>query len=288
MGTTAKVFIVLNLIVAMFLGAGTLVLYAKKIDWVGDVKKSVDEANDIYSRNSAELGKVERERKELASKVSALSAENAGKVTTIEGLTESNKLLNKRVLAAEKETKEQKAEFLTLQGMLTKKEQRTGELQSRLDGEVRKNTASVKKMEWYQALAIEAQAELKEAENEMKQLAKSNAELVRRVTILTSQVEKYRDRMGAIADTTKVAVSGPPITGRVLQVEPELDLVILSVGLKDKVQKGMEFIISRGDGYISKVRISNVYDDMCSGTVLSGMTKKGATIKVSDIASTLD
>lgn len=288
MGMTAKVFIVLNLVVAIFFGTGSLVLYAKKVDWVGDLKASVDEANELYVNSTKEIAEITRERNTLQSQNNNLTKDAGAKENTIESLTAKNTDLNKRVLTAEKETQAQKEEFMSLQGMMQKKEQRTAELQTRLDDVVRRNTATVKKLEWYQELAIESQAQLKEVENEMQQLAKGNAELVRKVTVLTRQNENYRTRLGVAAGSDTVATLTEPINGRILQVRPELNLVILSVGLRDKVTKGMEFVVSRGDEYISKVRVANVYDDMCSAKVLGGMTKQGAQIKISDLASTLN
>ncbi|MCX7935797.1 MAG: hypothetical protein N3A66_11140, partial [Planctomycetota bacterium] len=72
---------------------------------------------------------------------------------------------------------------------------------------------------------------------------------------------------------------------RVLQVEEAVGLVILNVGEKDKVRPGMEFVISRGDQYVGKVRVRNIYNDMCSAVILPEVTKK--PIQIADTAQTL-
>ena len=287
MGTTTKVFIVLNLVIALFMSAAAMTLYGKQINWIDQTRQSIDEGNRMYV-----VLKTDNDRLETALRdVNAQLAHEKERATVLtserDTLRKENTLLTNSLQEQDARAKLTDDTITQLRIMTEKKEQRNGELQKMLDEEIRKNSATIKQAEWHQSQAIEIAAELREAENEMMQLAKSNAELVRRVTLLSGQLERYVARYGADpADATSgVEVA---ISGRVLQVEKELDLVILSVGERDKVTAGMEFIISRGDSYISKVRVANVYDDMCSARIVDGMTKGGENIKVSDSASTLN
>ena len=75
-----------------------------------------------------------------------------------------------------------------------------------------------------------------------------------------------------------------PVKARVLQVDENYEIVILNVGKKDKVHKGMEFILSRGSTYVGAVRVRNVYQDMCSATFVLDVMK--GVPQVSDFAQT--
>ncbi len=285
MGITTKIFIVLNLIVAVFVGAAAFVVYGKQLYWVDQTSKAVDSGNAMYVTMKNDNMRLEAELAQLKTK----SLEDKAQITAL--VSEKEKLVKENTLQTQ--TIEEKSSNINnlndtlkqLNIMIERKEERNKEIQAKLDTEILKNSAAVKEAEYHQAQSIEVAAELRESENEMLQLAKSNADLVRRVTLVSTQLEKYVERYGA--DPVAGNQSEVAINGRVMQIEPTLDLVILSVGEKDKVTKGMEFVISRGDNYIAKVRVANVYDNMCSARIISGMTKQGEAIQVSDAASTL-
>lgn len=287
MGTTTKVFIVLNLVIALFMSAAAITLYGKQINWIDQTRQSIEEGNRMYVELKTDNDRLETELKDVRAQLAHEKERATVLASERDTLRKENTLLTNSLQEQDARAKLTDDTITQLRIMTEKKEQRNGELQKMLDEEIRKNSATVKQAEWHQSQAIEIAAELREAENEMMQLAKSNADLVRRVTLLSGQLERYVARYGADpADATSGAEVA--INGRVLQVEKDLDLVILSVGGRDKVTAGMEFVISRGDSYISKVRVANVYDDMCSARIVDGMTKGGESIKVSDNASTLN
>ncbi len=287
MGTTTRVLIVLNVLVALFMAAAAVTVFGKQTYWVEQTRKSVDEGNRMYKTLKSENERLEMELKKVTSE--SLEAKKNFESANLErqNLRKQNTNLTNSLKEKEASMRSINDTIKELKVIVSKKEKRNDELQAHLDQEVRRNSASVKEAEWHQSQAIELASENRELESEMMQLAKSNAELVRRVTLLSTQIEKYVSRYGADPDSS-VATAGVAINGRVLQIDPSLDLVILSVGSRDKVEKGMEFVISRGDSYIGKVRIANVYDDMSSAKILPGMTKDGGEIKVADAATTLD
>lgn len=287
MGTTAKVFIVLNLVISLVFAISAFCLFAKQVNWVEQTRLAIDESNAYHKQATKEIAELTRERNALKEKSAKFESELG---VTEEKLRSSQKSCNEALdnfNRAEADSKRKETRIQDLEAQAKVKDQRNADLQGRLDGEISKLKAASKEKDWHQARAIETAAELVEAENEMMQLAKNNAEMVRRITLLSTQLEKYVSRYGADPEIS-ANTTGLTINGKVLQVEPKLDLVILSVGGKDKVQKGMEFVISRGNNYITKVRVANVYDEMCSAKILEGMTSKGESVKIADSASTLD
>ncbi len=287
MGTTAKVFIVLNLVISLIFAISAFCLFAKQVNWVEQTRLAVEESNAYHKKATKEIEELTRERDALQKKsddfekaLAKTQEELKGSKALYEEATNKFNLAN---LSSERYATRVK----DLEAQIDVKDKRNADLQGRLDGEISKLKAASKEKDWHQARAIETAAELVEAENEMMQLAKNNAEMVRRITLLSTQLEKYVTRYGADPEIS-ANTTGLAINGKVLQVEPKLDLVILSVGGKDKVQKGMEFVISRGNNYITKVRVANVYDEMCSAKILEGMTSKGESVKIADSASTLD
>jgi hypothetical protein len=84
-------------------------------------------------------------------------------------------------------------------------------------------------------------------------------------------------------------VSGPPmpaIDARVTAVKNDVNpnLVLLSVGSDDKVEKGFHFSIYRGSEFVGKVVVEKVLAGSCGCRVL--FTKEGQTIQQGDSAGT--
>ena len=249
MGTTAKVFIVLNLVISLVFAISAFCLFAKQVNWVEQTRLAIEESNAYHKQATKDIADLTRERDSLKEKSTNFEKELA---VTQETLKSSQKSCNEAIdkfNMADASAKRNETRVKDLEAQIEVKDKRNSDLQGRLDGEITKLKAASKEKDWHQARAIETAAELVEAENEMMQLAKNNAEMVRRITLLSTQLEKYVSRYGADPEIS-ANTSGVSINGKVLQVEPKLDLVILSVGGKDKVQRGMEFVISRGNNYI--------------------------------------
>ncbi|MBF0245851.1 MAG: hypothetical protein HQL31_11390, partial [Planctomycetes bacterium] len=77
-----------------------------------------------------------------------------------------------------------------------------------------------------------------------------------------------------------------PIHGKVMSVRPDVNVVLLSVGMKDSVKEGFRFTIYRGGEYIGKVQVESVYPQMASAKILVDMNAKGKSIREGDNAST--
>jgi hypothetical protein len=97
------------------------------------------------------------------------------------------------------------------------------------------------------------------------------------------QLRTYRQKAGPLVQVTE----GPSVqvSGKVLRVDETVDLVIINLGEKDKLEPGMELTISRGSEYIGKVKIRNLYENMASAIIQKDMTPK--PIQEGDTAQTL-
>ena len=71
--------------------------------------------------------------------------------------------------------------------------------------------------------------------------------------------------------------------GRVLGVKPEIKVVMLSLGSEQGVKPGFQFVIKRGDQYITRVIVEKIYPDMSSAHFIDGrMNKQGLEVQIND------
>ncbi len=124
--------------------------------------------------------------------------------------------------------------------------------------------------------------DFREADAELRRLSERNHELAMRTAELETLLGKAREQGFNPRMVRKGFVGSPTPAGRVLQVDEALGRVVLGLGRKDGVRTGMEFVVSRGDRYIGKVRVRNVYDELCSATVLQDLTRE--PVQTDDVA----
>jgi len=283
MSTLSKIFVVINFILALSFMMATLTLYAKKINWVEESRKNVELRNELKFQLDT-----------LKTRYDADIARQNG-IITEKNKTIDNQKTRETDLVSENSTL--KAANSDLRSAVDKQASNLQVLTNKFD-ELKKNNdqllVDLEKMrkerdkavaarEFAETQAIETMADLKEAEAELMQLSKKNHSLVEEVLqkdYLLEEAHKRGFDPGLLAPG-----AGDHIAARVLQVEEAVGIVILNVGEKDKVKAGMEFVISRGDKYVGKVRVRNIYQDMSSATILPQLTKE--PIQIADTAQTL-
>jgi predicted nuclease with TOPRIM domain len=75
-------------------------------------------------------------------------------------------------------------------------------------------------------------------------------------------------------DLEDIIVRAEPVNGQVLAVDPETDIVVISVGENAHVTKGMGLHIYRGTSYVGKIIVISVFPDMSSGRIIRSHTKR--------------
>lgn len=283
MSTLSKFFVVINFVMALIFTIASITLYAKKVDWVENVKLSEEKKIEL----EIELDAVETELTALKESSSAEIERWKGQSQTFE--TKSNDLQDQ--VATLRKEKERllanmdsiKDNIASLKSTLEEQAEENQKLNA-TNGKLKDQLDQAKlSSQFASRQAIEVVAELKEAEAELLQLSKKNHELVNQVMEQDILLEEARKR--GMDFTTLASQSAIPVSGHVLQVEDAVGLVILNVGEKNKVKKGMELVISRGEKYIGKVRVRSTYEDMCSAVILAPLTKE--PIQAGDLAQTL-
>jgi predicted nucleic acid-binding Zn-ribbon protein len=113
----------------------------------------------------------------------------------------------------------------------------------------------------------------KDLTNAMKALENVTEDLSRHKDL----VAKLRDQRPDIySDLIKGDILPPEkiIRGKVTGVDKSLGLVIINVGQRHEVRKGYSFIVFRGDQYIGKIMVDEVFPDMAAGHYIREAMKK--------------
>ena len=127
-------------------------------------------------------------------------------------------------------------------------------------------------------LACKAERPSAEVPGWVGDMERENAE---RMEALQERLEAVRqasaDDRGDLRRTERVFTDPayPPIDALVLEVKPELELVILNKGEKDEVEVGFVFDVYRDTTYKGQIRIQDVQESTSTGRILHEMNPIG-------------
>ena len=84
------------------------------------------------------------------------------------------------------------------------------------------------------------------------------------------RIRELERRLALLDDNFQIdgAPSNKELVGQVRQVDPDYNYVILNLGKTDRISKGTELLVARGDEYVAKVRVTQVLDTISVADVL--------------------
>ncbi|MFQ5654473.1 MAG: hypothetical protein ACE5GW_07060 [Planctomycetota bacterium] len=282
MSNLAKVFVVLNLVLALCFLAASATVFQTQVNWKAEAEKS----DRIHKQD---LARWKDMKEDLDGRNTTLKENNQVLDSRNARLDSENKDLNNQIGDLRKEVAETKAKIGDLEGRIAAKDEH---LQQK-DEELACKSETIETLTDRESRAQEAK---KSAEMDRARAVLAKDQLAKQLTDTSKELagmrEKNEDLALLVAHFQKTGISpvvvpsqiAPPLDGQVVKVAPDVNLVILSIGSDDGVEKGHEFTIYRGDRFVAKVRVENLLADMCSAEIL--YREKDAAIAVGDKATT--
>lgn len=284
MSQLAKVFVVINLILAVsFAGVAATLFTARqhyKLELEAIAKTHTQDAEAWTSKQEEFLGKIteqtsnisslETERETLRAEKETLDADLLGTKTRLAQQEKDNKTLNDRIVEKDRHIEDKDAVIASLTQI---------NKDLRID---KKNAEDSEK----KAVVSDSRTRLNN-DNLSRQLADQNMLLVSyksELDDLQSLTHRLEERYPHILAQILIPKPAPPIDGQVLAVNPEQAIVVLSVGADDQVESGHEFTVFRLDRFIGKVRTTKVTSDLSGARIL--YLDGEASIQVGDSVST--
>jgi|GEM_PF-5733762 len=284
MNLPAKVFVVLNLLLAVVFAVVSMSLFAKRADWYQRAHEFKRDRDKLQASLDAEkqqrreeVSKWRNEATTLTEKVSLLEPAIARLEAENESLKANNEKHADNIANLEKRMQEANT---TLRKILTEKKSLEDQLETvREQNEVLKDDRN-----FAQKSVLELSAELQDERARRTELQKRNSSLMEQNLAYQSAIARVRAAgQGRLISDAKPA---PEVRGRVLRVVEDQDLVVVSLGKNDNLEPGMELVISRGSEYIGKVRVgTSIEENMAATYVIRPLTQQ--KIQKGDIAETL-
>lgn len=280
MSTLTKVFVVLVLVISLVYLGVSATLFAHRVDY-----KDKWETEKSDHQKDADAWKGDKGK---------LEADIQAKAKEILAQQELAKAADNRSQEAGRERDAVRADFTKLKGDYTALVAEQQKLQSNNNDLVTRNEnlnkqlAEEKKLredaqrvrDTVQAELLASQDRLEKAYKDIAEMEKQIVEVSRAKNDIEQQLDYIRARVPNLADLG----TEPKIDGIVLGVSDKVNLVLISVGGKDKVQVGFKFTVYRGSTYVSKLVVDKVDDQWAACRELTEFRKD--TIQQGDSVST--
>lgn len=280
MSTLTKVFVVLVLVISLVYLGVSATLFAHRVDY-----KDKWEVEKADHQKDADTWKGDKGK---------LEADIQAKAKEILAQQELAKASDNRAQEAGRERDAVRADFTKLKGDYTALVAEQQKLQSNNNDLVTRNEnlnkqlAEEKKLredaqrvrDTVQAELLASQDRLEKAYKDIAEMEKQIVEVSRAKNDIEQQLDYLRARVPNVGD---LAVE-PKVDGIVLGVSDKVNLVLISVGGRDKVQVGFKFTVYRGSTYVSKLVVDKVDDQWAACRELTEFRKD--TIQQGDSVST--
>jgi chromosome segregation ATPase len=283
MNLAGKIFVVLNLILAVAFAVASLSLYAKKVDWV-------EQTREFQQKYNVQLERADALESDLSATEATLAQRTSQLEERISGLESNLRRTEQTLTTAEKDKTQLEGSLDRLDDSFNSLQAKLGKAQDLVtekEEELRQKTDELQKLrqdlQYLRETAFETAADLREAEAELQDANARLAQLMEQNIEMRIMLEDYRQRYPGLE---KAALKGPavPVRGKVLKVDESVNLAIVNLGEKDEMKAGLELVVSRGDDYVGVVKIRTVYPEMSSAVIDKDMTVR--PIRVGDAAET--
>lgn len=272
MSTIAKIFVVLVFALSIAFVVSSALLMTEKETWRDRYAQLDRDTKQKIEAKDAEIQKKDRDLAEAK--------------TTISKTTDELERLKQEKAELER-TKAQ------LQSDVTAKEKQVNELTATL-ADIRRGIGDwAARNEKLQKDVADLQAKLKEAEDALRQ-AKAEREkailerdeMTKKASELEGVKKDLEDRLARASEALeKLQASGDirvqevltgaqkPVDGRVLEVDPVNNVVIINVGKAHGVGLGYAFTVYRDNQYVGEIRVDQLKDDLAGATPIPGTLK---------------
>ena len=291
MSTLAKVFVFLNLILAVAFTFMTLTLYAKRVDFKDRFETTKKELADTKQMMQETIDK-------LNTKLTDTEKDRDLKAQTVKDLTSglTNKEIeiterNQELLQAKEEIGAHEVLIAKQRVELDRRHNQIDEMHKIIQNMQRALTVAKENEQQAKREKIDMENRLNNKIQQWKDLSKEKAKVERELAHQNFIIHRLRESGVPIerivyGEGVSPEMQGPPIHSKVLAVDNNVNLVMLSVGEDDGVRKGYHFTVYRNDQYIGKVEVERTFRDMCSARILLPDMKKDMVIKEGDNAAT--
>jgi archaellum component FlaG (FlaF/FlaG flagellin family) len=250
----AKLFV--GLAIAIMLAAAVLGFMAKgNIDQLQGVYR---DSKDALARTQTNLKRAEGEMKKAQEESTAATAKLEAQTSDLNNLKKDKDDLSTRLAAVTTELDKMKADLaVTPTGTSGAPVVNVSELTAQ--------------MEQLRGDLTKAQAESAEKTAMVESLNQAKQRAEEQLANTSREVKRYQDQVSKVG-----------LSGRIVDVRPEWNFVVLNIGDRQGAMAGSSLIVTRGGDQIARARITSVEPATSIADIIPGSVRRGVTVQPGD------
>lgn len=266
MSTVAKVFVVLNLLLAVaFLGAAATHLgyddsYRKKLTDVTTQKDTeIARLNGLITEANREKTNLQQQKNDATQRADVANTRAESFKTAYDQIVNDH---NKMMAAYASSTDALKTAQLTIKNYET--------LTTNLQNE---RTATLGALAAAQDAEIQARKNQATTELNLEQATMQLQDTLAKLETASKDLESTRTQLESCQRGGGQVISPQPAqTGKILQADNASNIYVISLGSEDGVRVGFRYTVARGNHYVAEIVISRVEAKIASGSTVKGMS----------------
>jgi hypothetical protein len=283
MGTFAKIFIVVNLVLAVVvLGAGaallgtaeswkerytkddvsTITADAENRDWTPDATRPFNQSViDELKKGAGQVDKLKAEIDKLKSSLLAKTSEVDGYKVQVSKAETEWLLISTKYNELKEDFGAHTKAFAALEKQLKDERDHAKQLQGRIDQANADSLAAKKAQEEVESNLVLEEAKTKQLEDDLAGAEKNLTALAATADSVANELALYKETFGSIPN----AIVMKPVQGVVTGIDEDLNIVLISVGTDDDVAVGYTFKVFRGGEFVGMLVVDRVGPDWAAG-----------------------
>lgn len=271
MSSIAKIFVIVNFVLSvLFLGFAATLLSQQ---W--DYRQMYLETKHYYTTEKADWDAKEQQSKSQIENLKSLLNDRTTVLKksqeNISDLQAKNKELEQWKAMLTQKMGDIKINLEDINSTLKDKDQQIATLTKEKEDVAKKINAAQEKA---QAAYDELNRKVLELDQYKGRLAETEKMMKRARRELWEAKQIVRSVQSVGINIPALLNKVPPLEGQVVAVSPKVPIVMISVGSDEKVQKGYQFTVYRGNAYVGQVVVEEVYPDMSAARIIKDMTKR--------------
>jgi predicted nucleic acid-binding Zn-ribbon protein len=269
MSTVAKIFIILNFILAAVLLGSAAAFLGHHDNWkvkfdkkVIELNQQLDEKQKLLLEKNAELTKTQGSLSQATDERNVSNEKASQLQMAYEQMKGSYDALNANLANMSKALQVAQT---TIQNGRTLVDQLQQERQTLVDNFTKAAEEKNSALKMQNQLQLNLEQLSAQLQDTQSKLNSSDVEL-KRVTFAYNAIIKANPSI-------KSDIEQPSLTGKVLAADNAENIVVISLGAEDGVKEGFRYTLSRGTNYVATIQITNVQAKQAAGKVMSGMSK---------------
>jgi len=275
MSSMAKIFVVVNLILAVAVFGAAATLLGAQDDYKKALEKATTDFAKFQSVKEADITRLNKELADQQGKASeALAAKNNAE-GTLEGVRKENADLKSTNEKMNSSVETLSKEVSSLRDIIEADRASREKLSMEAKSSTTDKLNLQKKWEEEVRARASADSQIADLNETVQNMAAEKGDMDKDLRNTKFWLDKYRERYGDM-------VGGQGSAGRVLSVRG--NLVVLSVGSQDKVAIGDVYSIRRGSTFVGQMKVTKVYKDQAVGEFDDRFTGPGQAPQAGDTA----